>query len=62
MRAWLAGVLGRIGVPPWVALLVLSAALFLAGSASFALSGGSGLAQLGVFGAVAAVAVIAAFL
>jgi hypothetical protein len=41
--------------------LILSAVLFLAGSASFALGGSHQLAELGVLGAIAAVAVFAAF-
>jgi len=41
--------------------LILSAVLFLAGSASFTLGGSHQLAELGVLGAIAAVAVIAAF-
>ena len=48
-------------MPSWIVLLVLSAVLFLAGSASFGLGGASGAAQLGVLGAIAAVAVILAF-
>ena len=48
-------------MPLWIVLLVLSAVLFLAGSASFGLGSASGAAQLGVLGAVAAVAVIVAF-
>jgi len=47
--------------PPWIVWLILSAVLFLAGSASFALGGSHQLAELGVLGAIAAVAVIAAF-
>ncbi len=47
--------------PPWIVWLILSAALFLAGSASFTLGGSHLLAELGVLGAIAAVAVIAAF-
>lgn len=49
------------GSPPWIVWLILSAVLFLAGSASFALGGSHQLAQVGVLGAIAAVAVIAAF-
>ncbi len=47
--------------PPWIVWLVLSAVLFLGGSASFALDGSHQMAQVGVLGAIAAVAVIAAF-
>jgi len=46
---------------PWIVWLILSAALFLAGSATFALGGSHQMAQVGVLGATAAVAVIAAF-
>ena len=53
--------LSRLGMPSWIVLLVLSAVLFLAGSASFGLGGASGAAQLGVLGAIAAVAMIVAF-
>ena len=53
--------LARLGMPSWIVLLVLSAVLFLAGSASFGLGGSSGAAQLGVLGAIAAVAMIVAF-
>ena len=45
----------------WIVWLVLSAVLFLAGSAVFELFGSRELAQVSVIGAVAAVAVIAAF-
>lgn len=63
IRTVIEGLRVRLGaVPPWVALLVASAGLFLAGSASFAIAGGTDLAQVGVAGAVLAVAVIAAFL
>jgi hypothetical protein len=47
---------------PWVTWLVLSAVLFLAGSASFALGGAYHAAQLGVMGALVAVAMIVTFL
>ncbi len=47
--------------PTWIVWLILSAALFLAGSATFALGGSHQMAQVGVLGAIAAVAVIAAF-
>lgn len=51
----------RIKLPPWVALMLLSAVLFLAGSTSFMLHGAHHLAQVGIVGAIAAVAVLAAF-
>jgi hypothetical protein len=47
---------------PWIVLMILTAVLFLAGSASFGLSGAHQMAQVGVLGAVAAVAVLVAFL
>ena len=54
--------LTRLKPAPWVAWrLVLSAALFLAGSASFALGGAHHGAQLGFMGALIAVAMIVAF-
>jgi len=46
---------------PWVVWLVLSALLFLVGSASFDLGGAHHAAQLGVIGALVAVAIIVAF-
>jgi hypothetical protein len=46
--------------PLWIVLFVLSALFFLAGSASF-VGSSKELAQFGVYGAVAALAVIAAF-
>ena len=42
--------------------LILSAGLFLVGAASFSGHGAKELAEFGVFGAVAAIAVIVAFL
>ena len=54
--------MSRLRLPPWVALMLLSAVLFLAGSASFGAGGSRHLAEIGVVGAIAAVAVIAAFL
>lgn len=52
---------GRLGLPPWIGFLLASALLFLVGSASFAWSGASSTAQMGVLGAIVAVAAIAAF-
>ena len=53
--------LTRLKPAPWVAWLLLSAALFLAGSASFALGGAHHGVQLGFMGALIAVAMIVAF-
>lgn len=53
-------VLRRLRLPPGIALMVLSAVLFLAGSASFRLSGARDVAEIGVVGAIAAIAVIVA--
>ena len=53
--------LTRLKPAPWVAWLVLSAMLFLAGSVSFALGGAHHGAQLGFMGALIAVAMIVAF-
>ena len=54
-------VLRRLGLPPWIALLVVSALLFLMGSASFGISGAHQTAQIGIVGAIVAIAVIAGF-
>ena len=56
--SWL---LGRFKVPVWIVLMILAAVLFLAESASFGLSGAHQMAQVGVLGAIAAVAVLVAF-
>ncbi len=61
MTGALIRLLRRLRSTPWVALLVLSAVLFLAGSASFSIGGSHGMAQAGVIGAIAAVAAIASF-
>ena len=53
--------LHRFKFPPRIVLMVLSAVLFPAGSASFGMRGSHQLAQFGVLGALAAVAVIAVF-
>jgi hypothetical protein len=53
--------LRRFRFPPWIVWLVLSAVLFLAGSAQFQLSGARQMAEYGVLGAIAAVAIIVAF-
>ena len=52
---------GRKRPPSWIVLLLLSALLFLAGSASFGLGHAPEAAVVGVLGALAAVVVIAAF-
>lgn len=63
MRGWMEKLVARFGPAAWIVPLVLSAALFLAGAAAFGAGGGApGMVELGVLGAVAAVAVIAAFL
>ena len=63
MQEWLERLVARFGSAAWIVPLVLSAALFLAGAASFAAGGGApGMAEFGVLGAGAAVAMIAAFL
>ena len=63
MRERLERLVARFGAAVWIVPLVLSAALFLAGAAAFGAGGGApGMAELGVLGAVAALAVIAAFL
>jgi hypothetical protein len=46
---------------PMVVWMVLSAVFFLAGAAHASMAGGTMLAKIGVLGAIAAVAVIAAF-
>ncbi|MBN9560447.1 MAG: hypothetical protein J0H14_06910 [Alphaproteobacteria bacterium] len=61
MRTVLSRLARRFRFPPWVALLLLSAVLFLAGSASFGVGGAHRMAQVGVVGAIAAIAAIAAF-
>ncbi len=53
--------LRRFKLPAWIVLMVIAAALFLAGSASFGLSGAHHIQQLGVLGATAAVALLVAF-
>jgi hypothetical protein len=53
--------LRRFKMPAWIVLMILAAVLFLAGSASFGLSGARQMAQVGVLGAIAAVAVLVAF-
>jgi hypothetical protein len=50
-----------IRMPPMVVWMVLSAVFFLAGAAHTSMAGGTMLAKIGVLGAIAAVAVIAAF-
>lgn len=63
MRERLERLVARFGSAAWIVPLVASAALFLAGAAAFGVGGGApGMVELGVLGAVAAVAVIAAFL
>lgn len=61
MSAFVSRLLRRLRLTPGIALLVLSAVLFLAGSATFGMAGGREFAQFGILGAVAAVAVIVAF-
>jgi hypothetical protein len=56
------GHLRRLRRPSPFLWLILSAALFLLGAASFSSHGARELAQFGVFGAVAAIALIVAFL
>jgi hypothetical protein len=51
----------RIKRLPMVIWMVLSAVFFLAGAAHASMAGGTMLAKIGVLGAIAAVAVIAAF-
>jgi hypothetical protein len=51
----------RIRPPSMVVWMVLSAVFFLAGAAHASMAGGTTLAKIGVLGAIAAVAVIAAF-
>jgi hypothetical protein len=51
----------RIKRVPMVVWMVLSAVFFLAGAAHASMAGGTMLAKIGVLGAIAAVAVIAAF-
>ncbi len=53
--------LRRFKLPAWIVLMVIAAVLFLAGSASFGLSGAHHIRQLGVLGATAAVALLVAF-
>lgn len=60
MRTLLAR-LNQIKPAPWVAWLVLSTVLFLAGSGSFALAGAHHAAQLGVMGALVAMAMVVTF-
>ena len=50
------------GRPSPFVWLILSAALFLVGAAAFSGHGAEEMAEFGVFGAVAAIALIAAFL
>ncbi len=54
--------LRRIRLPLWVIWMMLSTVLFLGGSANFALRGAHEMAQVGLVGAIAAIAVMAAFL
>lgn len=61
MRDHLKQLMKSILRSPWVVWLILSAVLFLCGSAIFEGGGVHGMAQVGVLGAIAAVAVIAAF-
>jgi hypothetical protein len=56
-----ANVVRRIKRLPMVIWMVLSAVFFLAGAAHASMAGGTMLAKIGVLGAIAAVAVIAAF-
>jgi hypothetical protein len=58
----LAKLLHRCKRPSPFIWLILSAALFLVGAASFSGHGAKELAEFGVYGAVAAIAVIVAFL
>jgi hypothetical protein len=51
----------RIKPPSMVLWMLLSAVLFLAGAAHSSIVGAAMLAKVGVLGAIAAVAVIAAF-
>jgi hypothetical protein len=51
----------RLKPAPWTLWLVLSAVLFLASSASFGLAGAHHEAQLGIMGALIAVAMILTF-
>ncbi len=52
---------GRLWPPSPLTWLILSAVLFLLGAASFSQSGSRMLVEIGVLGAVVALAVIAAF-
>lgn len=58
MRAWLNR---RLRMPPMLVWMLLSAVLFLAGAAHASHAGAQLLAKIGVMGAIAAVAFIAAF-
>ncbi len=53
--------LRRFKLPAWIVLMLLAVVLFLAGSASFGLSGAHQMQQVGVLGAIAAVALLVAF-
>jgi len=52
----------RVKRPSPFVWLILSAALFLVGAAAFSGHGAKEMAEFGVFGAVAAIALIVAFL
>lgn len=51
----------RFKPPSMVVWMLLSAALFLAGAAHASMSGAMAVAKIGVLGAIAAIAFIAAF-
>lgn len=61
MGALLARLTCRIKRPSMVVWMLLSAVLFLAGAAHASMSGAMMVAKIGVLGAIAAVAFIAAF-
>jgi hypothetical protein len=53
--------LTRFKMPPMLVWMLLSAVLFLAGAAHAALAGAALFAKVGILGAIAAIAFIAAF-
>jgi hypothetical protein len=61
-RPLICRLLARLRVPPSVTLLVVNALLFLVGAGSYNSAGARAMAELGVLGDVASVAVIAAFM
>jgi hypothetical protein len=61
MWARLARLTRRLRLPSMVIWMVLSAAFFLAGAAHASMAGATMFAKVGVLGAIAAIAVIAAF-